>query len=160
LLPNIQNNLHWHENFNTITTLQEEYYPILFLLKTNSRWRRCKPWKLQPSNAIWWTQIEHLNFDWLSQNQYILDWFESCTTQTRRKSTNSPTSFIDFGHWILLKLQHFELDLKLCEAIFGSVGCLAVNSYRTKAFFLWKSTQNCNFHSKSKKKWQLLFLHI
>jgi len=29
--------------------------------------------------------------------------------------------FIEFGHW-MQKLQHFELDLKLCEAFFESLG--------------------------------------
>jgi len=30
------------------------------------------------------------------------------------ESKNFPTSFIEFGNW-MQKLQHFELDLKVCE---------------------------------------------
>jgi len=50
-----------------------------------------------------------------------LDWSENFPTQTRRDSTNLPTSFIEFEHW-MQKLQHFELDLKVYEDNFGSLG--------------------------------------
>jgi len=76
---------------------------------------------LQPSNAIWWTQIEQLNFEWLMRNQYILNWSGKFTIQTRRESANFPTIFIEFGHW-MQTLQHFELNLKLCEAFFETLG--------------------------------------
>jgi len=78
-----------------------------------------------PKAVVWWTQIEPLNFDWLTKNPSILDWFENFTTQTRRELKFS-IFFIEFGHR-MEKLQHFELDLKLCEGTFGPLALLEIN---------------------------------
>ena len=43
-------------------------------------------------------QIEPVNFDWLSENHYLLDSSENFSTQTRRKGETFPTSFIEFGY--------------------------------------------------------------
>jgi len=44
-------------------------------------------------------------------------------SQTRRESANFPTSLIEFGNR-MQKLQHFELELKVCGDNIGSLGCL------------------------------------
>jgi len=39
--------------------------------------------------------IEPVNFDWLPKNQYILDWYENFTTQTKRECR-----FYNKSYWI------------------------------------------------------------
>jgi len=53
------------------------------LLKTNIWWKRYTPPKCGDQNAVWWTQIVLVNFNWISKNLWILDWSGNFTTQTR-----------------------------------------------------------------------------
>ena len=66
-------------------------------------------------------QIEPVNFDWLPRTYYLLDLFENFITQTRRKCTNFPTSFIEFGPW-MQKLQKFELNLNFVRTLLVPLG--------------------------------------
>jgi len=67
-----------------------------------------------------------------SKNQYILDWSQNFTIQTSRENANFPKSLIEFGPW-MQNLQHFELELKLCEdtfVLFVTLGLKAVGPFR------------------------------
>jgi len=98
LLPNIQNNLDWHENFTTITRPCGEQNPTNFYWKRTFDEKDTSPCSCSHHNAVWWTQIEPVNFEWLLQTQYVLDWLENFTIGTRLVCATFPTSFIEFGH--------------------------------------------------------------
>jgi len=51
--------------------------------------------------------------------------FKILPHKLEESANNLPTSFIEFEHR-MQKLQHFELDLKVCEDNFGSLGCLGL----------------------------------
>jgi len=94
----IQKNLDWHENFTTITRLlrgtkhNKCYWKWTFDEKDTS------PWSCNHQNVVWWTQIETVNFEWLSNDHYILDWSENFTTKTKLVCATFSMSFIKFGH--------------------------------------------------------------
>jgi len=80
------------------------------------------------------------------QKIYILDWSKKFTSQTRRKSAKFPTISIEFGHQ-MQKLQRFELDLKFCEAFFGTFGLIIW----TWMFQMFSSNQlTINLHNQIK----------
>jgi len=84
--------------FHTLTKLQGKYNPTSSFLKQTLDEGDTSLQSCNHKHAICWTQIEPMNLEWLSKNQYIMDWFENFTTQTIRENTNSPTSFVKFGH--------------------------------------------------------------
>jgi len=109
LLPNIQNNLDWHEIFITITTLQGDFNSTIFL-KTNIRWRRYKPPQLKPSKC------NLVNSNWTCELQMTFQkintfWIDMKFNNTTRRSAYFPTSFIKFEHE-MQKLQHFKSNLQ------------------------------------------------
>jgi hypothetical protein len=136
LLPKIKNSLDWHENFTTITRLQGKYNPTNFI-EIEHWMKEIQASEVAAMKCTLVNQIKLVNFDWLSKNHYLLDWSENFTTQTRRKGTNFPTSIIEFKHW-MQKLEHFELDYRLCEATFEPLGRWGVKAfYSTKCNRMW-----------------------
>jgi len=65
-------------------------------------------------NAVWWTQIELVNFEWLSKTQYILDWFEIFTIETRLICATLPTCFYEIR----------TLDAKYTTLWIGLLDCV------------------------------------
>jgi len=126
ILPKTQNNLHSHENFTTIKRLQGEHNPTNFI--ENKHWMK----KIQaPEIAIIKCSLVNsnwlVNINWLPKHLYILDWSENFTTQTRRASTNFPTSF--YWIWALdAKVIVLWIGLLECEDALHPLGGLGVES--------------------------------
>jgi len=57
-----------------------------------------------------------MNFVSLLNDQYVLDWFENITTQTKGESRDFPRSFNEFGHQIYAKVVALEVD---CHFMWG-----------------------------------------
>jgi len=128
LLPNIQNNLNWHENFTTVIRLQGEHNPTNFYWKLTFDEKDTNPQSCNHLNTFWWIQIVLMNFEWLPKNQYNFNWSKSFITQIK-KSINLTTSFIEFENR-MQKLHHFELDLKVHEDNVGSLGHLGLKFHK------------------------------
>ncbi len=107
LLPKIQNNLYWHENFTTITRLQGEENKTN-IIEFGPWMKEIQAPEVAALKCSFWTQLEPENFDWLPKTHYVVNWSENFTTQTRRRCATFPTNFIKFRPW-MQKLQHFEV---------------------------------------------------
>jgi len=144
LLPSIQNNLDWHENFTTITRLKGEQSPNFIYWKLTFDEKDISPQSCSHHNAMWWTQIEPVNLEWLSKTHYILDWFEKFTIGTRLVCATFPTSLIEFGHQ-MQKLQHFELDCLTVWGHFWTPWAVRVKKKKILIFFL-QQDEKLSFH--------------
>jgi len=122
----------------------------------NIWWRRYKPSKLQPSNAVWWSQIEPLNFYWITK--FNTSWIELkiLPHKIEKRAKKFQQVLLNSDIVCMQRLQHFELNLKLCEDTFGPLWWWGVNQNGMIQSFpsLYKSTKTIlNFCFS--KKWFL-----
>jgi len=128
LLPNIKNNLDWHENFTTITRLQGEHNP------TNIT-----------ENKNWMKEIQAPQSCSLPKHHYILDWCENFTTQTIIENTNLPKSLIEFGYW-MQKLHKLELESMWGHSWFPWEKSIRIESFERGSLTLGPLTEYGNQH--------------